>query len=451
MATGQTFSASPSLASPDTLQHAYIVISMWASLWAIGFAIVLAGRWIKGQKAEEGSKKKKAGGKAPVAVSKGDNRASDIREDMAAYIEEVIPIVFRGETSLWKTVVDVFSHHNYVALLWLGNIDLRHVTRVVTVQSMLMFVLAVTYDLQAPSDDGSCSQWLTEEACLLRRSYLDSTQSYCQWGIFSTDDMGTALSGYACYYQDPNPTLTEVLSISVLVSIVTALFLRPVELLFKVLKAPIAYRVRVQPSAPQRKKNQSSNGHPEKDSFEELMKNRHISKIAGVQVREISESTIVARSVARKTLYRYSTTVYGEQKQIDGTPTESGERNRSDGVHTTRGLPFQLSAPGRRNISEDIGFNLTDANFSKTSLEMLMTRSIIRTRQHWGHWSHWGHWGRPLGPLGPQLEPLITGATVVTEPPTGATLTGATITGATGATGATTNNGATYYWSHWGH
>ena len=109
------------------------------------------------------------------------------------------------------------------------NIDLLHVTRVVAIQSMLMFILAVTYDLQSPSDDGSCSQWLTEESCLFRKSYLDSTQSYCRWGMIQTDDMGLSVSGYVCSYQDPISTLLEVLSISVLVSLATALFLRPVE------------------------------------------------------------------------------------------------------------------------------------------------------------------------------------------------------------------------------
>ena len=158
---------------------------------------------------------------------------------MAAYIQEVVPIVLRRETSTWKTATDVFRHHSYVTLLWVRNIDLLHVTRVATIQSMLMFVLAVTYDLQSPSDDGSCLQWLTEESCLLRTSYLDSSQSYCRWGMLSTEDMGSTVSGYACSYEDlSSPTVKEVLTISVLVSIVTALFLRPVEVLFKVLKAP---------------------------------------------------------------------------------------------------------------------------------------------------------------------------------------------------------------------
>ena len=349
---GQTLSASPSLASLDTLEHSYIVISMCASLWFIGIALVMAGRWTKRHKTEPKDK----------SVSKV---VSDIREDMAVYLQEAIPVVFRGETSAWKTVVDVFRHHNYVALLWTENIDLLHVTRVVTIQSMLMFVLAVTYDLQSPSDDGSCSQLLTEETCLSRKSYLDSTQSYCQWGILSTDDMSTTLSGYACSYEDPVPTAQEVLAVSVLVSIITAVFLRPVEFVFKVLEAPIANRVRVQPS-PKRKTKQSSAGDPEDTSFAELMKNRHISKIAGVHVREISESTIAARAAARKSLYHSS-------------ETASGERTQPHGIHIM--TPSQLSALEHRNRSDDTRFLLTDCTFSKNVLETSLARSISRTRQ----------------------------------------------------------------------
>ena len=234
----ETLSASSRLASPDALEHVYIVISIFLSFWIMGAVLLLVGRWAKARK---GDTKKEI-------VSKVSSSLGNMQEDIAAYIAEVVPVVFRGEINSWKIALDVFRHHKYFSLLSIEKINSLIVTRVVTVQSMLMFLLAVTYDLQSPSDDGTCIQWVTEQDCLSRKSHLDSTQSLCQWSMLVTDDFGSSMSGYACSYQDPTPTVQTVLSISVLVSLVTALFLRPVEYLFEVLHAPIANRIKVQPS-----------------------------------------------------------------------------------------------------------------------------------------------------------------------------------------------------------
>ena len=161
---------------------------------------------------------------------------------------------------------------------------------------MPMFLLAFTYDLQSPADDGSCTQWVTEESCIQRKSYLDSTQSYCQWSFTTNDDMGPSFSGYSCSYQDPVSTVQAVLTISVLVSLITALFKQPINYIFKILNAPLSNRIKVMPT---------SQSDKDGSSFEELLRNHHISKVAGVKVRDISEATISARSAVWRTLNRW--------------------------------------------------------------------------------------------------------------------------------------------------
>eukprot|EP01036_Dinobryon_divergens_P061784 gene61784-biopygen27848 len=331
---GETLSASPSLASPDALEHVFIVISMFASLWVIGFALIAVGWRARGEKS-------KVHGEGEPVIQR-DTAPLSIRQDLTAYIEEVIPSIFRGESNTWQRFREVFLHHKYTALVYTSNLNLLNVTRIVTVQSMLMFILAVTYDLQSPSDDGSCLQWQTEDLCTQRKSYLDSSQSYCQWEVTSTDDMGSSFSGYTCSYHEPSITPQEVLSIIVIVSVLTALFLRPMEFFFKILSAPISNRIKV--STAKRTDRRKS---AEDSSFAEILKNHQISKIAGIQVRGIPEATIATRSIARKSL---------------------------------RGLSSQDAVP-LDSLANTISFHITDNTFSKDVLKTNLSMEINRQRR----------------------------------------------------------------------
>ena len=346
---GETLSASPSLASLDTIEHVVIVISMFASMWVIGLALVSVGRWAKGEKA-------KVRVEGPVQTA---TTPLSIRQEFAAYIEEVIPSIFRGESDAWKSFKEVFQHHKYAALVNTYNLNPLNVTRIVTVQSMLMFILTVTYDLQSPSDDGSCVQWLTESLCTQRKSYLDSTQSYCQWEVTSTDDMGLSVSGYACSYRDPYPTPQEVLGISVIVSVVTALFLRPMECIFKILSAPISNRIRAASSS----SKHTRRGSTDDSSFAELLKNHHISKMAGIQVRDIPEKAIATRSMARKSLLGLTKV----SSPSGGQPT----------TQTGRKGEARLDRLGTANQF----FLVTDDTFSKDVLKVNLTMAINHQRR----------------------------------------------------------------------
>ena len=352
---GETLTASPSLAAPE---HVYIVISIFSSLWVAGVVLLLVGRWAKARK---GHSKKET-------VSKvNSSSAGNIREDVAAYISEVVPVIFRGELNSWEIFFDVCRHHKYVSLLRAEAIDSLLVSRVVTVQSMLMFVLAVTYDLQSPSDDGSCSHWLEERDCLSRKSYLDSAQSYCQWSMLVTDDFGSSMSGYVCSYQEPTHTIRKLLITSVLVSLVTAVFLRPVEYLLQVLSAPMANRIKVNPSPISDKKQRvEKSSSSEGALFNKLVKNHRVSKVAGVKVRDISLSAIAARSVASKSVHRLT--------QIASSP----EMKASEGaVIPTAPQAFSRS---RRQSKVERGFLLTDESFSKAALEVHLVQSLARCR-----------------------------------------------------------------------
>ena len=94
-------------------------------------------------------------------------------------------------------------------------------------------------------DDGSCVQYLSKSSCLSRKSYFDVSQSYCQW-IATTDHVIPSMNqNPACNYQDPTISFETMFYIAVFVSIITSIFLRPIDKIFELLSAPLADTVKV--------------------------------------------------------------------------------------------------------------------------------------------------------------------------------------------------------------
>jgi hypothetical protein len=86
-----------------------------------------------------------------------------------------------------------------------------------TVQSMLMFALAVCYDAQFPSDDGRCGMITVEKTCLSLKSPFDKELAQCAWEVSEYSD-----SGFECVYVPAKLTVGMVLIISVVVALCTA-------------------------------------------------------------------------------------------------------------------------------------------------------------------------------------------------------------------------------------
>jgi hypothetical protein len=95
-----------------------------------------------------------------------------------------------------------------------------------------MFLLALFYDLQAPSDGGSCIYNQTEFDCMKRTSYLDDFQQLCKWAV-SMD------GSFACEYAHAEVTLKASLYIAIIVSCISSLINRPFAFLFDILNSPL--------------------------------------------------------------------------------------------------------------------------------------------------------------------------------------------------------------------
>jgi hypothetical protein len=91
-----------------------------------------------------------------------------VRQYLMDHIAEIFPAVFQLFLRIHQLVQEIRTHHRYLALL-LSNASgpradrerVQNAAGVLTTQTLLMFLLALLYGLQAPADDESCSQLST--------------------------------------------------------------------------------------------------------------------------------------------------------------------------------------------------------------------------------------------------------------------------------------------------
>jgi hypothetical protein len=230
--TAQDFNSAADLA------QVLIVIYLFATIWGAGLLLVTL--CVARSDPRIGGllfKKAHAGKVASTAEPDVGDKAT---ERFLAYIEEVIPPVYaEGRTTLQRVLAELCAHHRYLTLFTLGDGRISFysktmiILKLLTVDTMQMFLLAVLYDLQCADDDGSCVGYLTEEQCLARTSILDSTQTYCQWTY------NDAQSEFLCSYQIPHNSAWTFIYIFVFVSVTTSLFNVPIDYLFGICCAPL--------------------------------------------------------------------------------------------------------------------------------------------------------------------------------------------------------------------
>eukprot|EP00597_Dinobryon_sp_UTEXLB2267_P010423 CAMPEP_0170102732 /NCGR_PEP_ID=MMETSP0020_2-20130122/3057_1 /TAXON_ID=98059 /ORGANISM="Dinobryon sp., Strain UTEXLB2267" /LENGTH=1386 /DNA_ID=CAMNT_0010326131 /DNA_START=159 /DNA_END=4316 /DNA_ORIENTATION=+ len=227
-----TFTAAPSLTSSESVGKVVTVILMYAAVWMFALFIIASSYW--------SVRKSKLQNKKVATLFRHERRAAEVSQSTAAvceylskYIMHLIPTVFRGTSSVRQCVAEIAKFHRYYAFFQTSNprhdLNKRIMTalELSSTQCMLFFLFALFYHLQSTADDHTCLQWQSEQSCLLRKTPLDPYQPYCAWSI----DKG-------CTYQIPLFTARMILAMTMLVSVITAIFLRPIGYLFELLAAP---------------------------------------------------------------------------------------------------------------------------------------------------------------------------------------------------------------------
>ena len=335
-----TFSSAGQINSLAALKRVLIVIVMFSSMWAIGLLLIFGCIWrrkymLKVNVLDAALIERKR------RVAQVTYSVAVVQQNLLNYTAQVIPSIFSNEPIFRRIWSEISRHHRYLALMTASKGESGDKQRILTciqllsVQTMLMFLLALLYDLQGPSDDGTCTLNLTKINCLSRKSTFDRTQSFCAWS--ESNASGVESSSFLCVYQDPKFTIETVLIIAVIVSLMVALFTKPIDMIFDLLTAPVADDLKI---------SQSNTG-----TF--ALVTRRMSNIA----RRMSSVATNAASAAISSI--------------------SSTKNLLVGI-TTRKIPHNT----------DIAYKLATASMSvlaSTSIQQLQERQLSRMRTYYHH------------------------------------------------------------------
>jgi hypothetical protein len=154
--------------------------------------------------------------------------------------------VFQTKSGASRVWDEIRKHHRYLIIFSAegeNSESVRMLTGIhlLTVQTMLIFVMAICYDIQFPRDTGECATYDTESKCLAEKSIFDPSTSLCRWKY---DESSTEPF---CEYVTPNFSLRSSLVIAIVVSIISAAINFVVDFLFiDVLSAPNADTLKMQ-------------------------------------------------------------------------------------------------------------------------------------------------------------------------------------------------------------
>jgi hypothetical protein len=243
----ETFYSSDNLLSLDALKKVLIVILMFGTLWGAGIFMIS----VCASRSKIMAPRHKMALKQIEDELKGADASQQTRSDvchyLTNYVVEVFPAVFTDKPFVARLYGELRRHHRYLTLFTapdgLSGDRARILVAVelLSVQTMLLFLLALLYDVQGPANDGSCGQHSTQDSCLTRKSPFDSSQSFCDWApISGTSDV------YYCKYSDPKFSFQIVIYIAVLVSLFTAVVQYPIDQLMDLLSAPVEDEIKAE-------------------------------------------------------------------------------------------------------------------------------------------------------------------------------------------------------------
>jgi len=155
-----TFSSAGDLNSVAALQRVLIIIVMFSTMWAAGLLLIFGCIWRKKymKKVNIFDQKMTEKQRRVALIS---HSVAVVQQNLLNYTSQVFPSIFSNEPIARRIWLEISRHHRYLTLLTASKGDSGDNQRILTciqllsVQTMLMFLLALLYDLQGPSDDGT--------------------------------------------------------------------------------------------------------------------------------------------------------------------------------------------------------------------------------------------------------------------------------------------------------
>jgi predicted XRE-type DNA-binding protein len=146
----------------------------------------------------------------------------DIEELARQSLPDILSSTSSSQQSLKERIWrEVKRHHRWVGVVYHFSPTFPRILRVVSLSTniiVMLFIQSLTYGL-TQGDDGSCSFYHNEEACLLPRSPYGSGGSKCYW-IPDTDTAST--TDGSCFFVQPDDSIGIVVFVAVISAFITA-------------------------------------------------------------------------------------------------------------------------------------------------------------------------------------------------------------------------------------
>ena len=391
-----TFNSADDFNSVEDLNRVLIVIVMFSTLWAAGLLLIFGCAWRR--QLMQGANLKAEGKLERKMQSAQVSRSpAAVRQYLADYVVAIFPSVFSNKPFLTRLYGEIKRHHRYLRLITAPEGDAGDKERIITgihlltVQTMLMFLLSLLYDVQSPTNDGSCELYTDEADCVARTSPFDASQTYCEWIPISTRSSDTS-APFECAYQEPYFTLQVVIYIAVLVALLVAVIQYPVDRIFDLLSAPLAddFKIATQDTTVKRIGRRISNAARRASNVALGMANAARTKlntarssIVGVSTRKIPGATEAAHALAAASITVIAASSMKQQQER--------QLARMRVYYETGGGMFRNAARSNSEGSSSSDSDSSDASGSDSDdSDGVTVRKPERTRDHASHYQKTG-------------------------------------------------------------
>ncbi len=206
--------------SVESLEDSIIVVITFVCLWVGSFVGIAVLDFFNSRGMVFWKDLGQRNNEASLRITPSSAVASVVENHLSLYISSFFSVIFSDlpkSSRLWHELV---TKHIYISILYQPDQEKRliKVLSVLTYLTANMFLLAVFYDIQWPSDDGRCALFTASTACLQDKSLFNSANPKCEWT--SSLDAASGKSGICSWKQpdfDPN-TLIVISLVVVLVS-----------------------------------------------------------------------------------------------------------------------------------------------------------------------------------------------------------------------------------------
>jgi hypothetical protein len=163
-------------------------------------------------------------------IGKTLNRQKSVIDiDFEELARQSLPSILSASSTSNKSLKDriwreVKRHHRWIGVIYHFSPTFPRILRVVSLSTniiVMLFIQSLTYGL-TQGDDGSCSQYHTEETCLVLRSSYGTGGSKCYWTPRDSHNGATSTTDGDCAFIQPDDNIGIVIFIAMFSAFITA-------------------------------------------------------------------------------------------------------------------------------------------------------------------------------------------------------------------------------------